>query len=205
MVSVSKKSEIRKVGRGVRDMPDGEKDEKAGILNSFRADFKLGRTVSTGDIEELLTGVKRSKQLDFEGTLAKDKGDREVLKKSRLQVTAQAKKEFIKQAEINVLLKKLEKLDRRIKDECNKVGEDEVRLREEDREEREEFMRKWEEEKQEMSGRLQSLKKRLETLEQGSLGEPLGCNSSQQSGVIDNETEKMVNKSGSFSGKKRLD
>ncbi|CAD6216275.1 GSCOCG00011331001-RA-CDS, partial [Cotesia congregata] len=92
-------------------------------------------------------GGKRSRDCEEEGQLAKDKKDREVIKKSRLQIRGQGGEGEMSTKDMEALMKKLNEIDGRIKAECKKVSDEVGQLREEGRREREEFKRKWQEEK----------------------------------------------------------
>ncbi|CAD6216015.1 GSCOCG00011228001-RA-CDS [Cotesia congregata] len=174
-------------------MPDGKEGNKAGNLNWFQTNFRLERTASTGDLEKPGAGGKRIREKEEESSLRKDEEDKEVLKRSKLQIRDQEKKDNLNQAEMDALMKKLGELDKRIVQECKKVSDEVGQLSEEARKEREEFMKKWEEEKLEMSGRIEKLEKRLEILEQDNRGNPFGEKVEIDS-VLDKETERRLNK-----------
>ncbi|CAG5096686.1 Protein of unknown function [Cotesia congregata] len=137
---------------------------------------------------------KRIREKEEESSLRKDKEDKEVLKRSKLQIWDQEKKDSLNQAEMEALMKKLGELDKRIVQECKKVSDEVGQLREEGRIEREEFMKKWEEEKLEISGRIEKLEKRLEILEQDNRANPFGEKAMEIDSVLDKETEKRLNK-----------
>lgn len=92
------------------------------------------------------------------------------------------------------ILRKLEKIDGRIKEECGKVGERVDCLREEGKKEREELRKMWEEEKKEMNARLKGLEKRLNKREVVRVEKEQGISSGGGEQRLEKETEKRITK-----------
>ncbi|CAG5084736.1 Protein of unknown function [Cotesia congregata] len=133
-------------------MPNGKEANQAGSSNWFQGNFKLGRSISVGELKEW--------------NLEKDKEDRELIKKSKLQLKTINKGKELNAEEMETLMKKLEDLDERIKQECKKVSDEVGVLRMEGKKEREEMKKIWEAEKKIKKEKIKGIKDRLDKLEQ---------------------------------------